>query len=107
MPAYGPYSLVAADFNRDRSIDLAVAQGNNNGTQATSTVAILLGHGDGTFSPAVSLPVIPTAASIMAVDLNGDNILDLFAWPGAAGTSMGTSGFLIGNGWQLSAGGSR
>jgi uncharacterized protein (TIGR03437 family) len=34
----------------------------------------------------------------MAVDFNGDNIQDLFVWQGTFGTSIGRSGFLLGNG---------
>jgi uncharacterized protein (TIGR03437 family) len=89
MPAYGR-SLATGDFNRDGKIDLAVAQADN--------IAVLPAHGDGTFGPAVVYPVSPTSPGIMAVDFNGDNILDLFVLPGALGRSMGMSGFLLGNG---------
>ena len=42
----GPISIVAADFNHDGNLDLAVATGLN------TYISILMGNGDGTFQPA-------------------------------------------------------
>jgi uncharacterized protein (TIGR03437 family) len=82
--------LAAADFNRDGKIDLAVAQ--------TDYIAVLPGHGDGTFGTAMTYAVTPSFPNLLAVDLNGDNIPDLVAAPGQAGLSVGTSGVMLGNG---------
>jgi hypothetical protein len=69
----GPCPIVAADFNGDGIIDLAVA------TFDTNAVYILLGNGDGTFTiPSQSpIPVGPNPFSMTALDYNGDGITDL------------------------------
>ena len=69
----GPCPIVAADFNGDGIIDLAVA------TFDTNAVYILLGNGDGTFTiPSQSpIPVGPNPFSMTARDYNGDGITDL------------------------------
>ena len=70
-----PIRVVAADFNGDGKLDLAVA--NLLGTGFASTVSILLGNGDGTFQPSMDFPVGPTALRIRAGDFTGDGRLDL------------------------------
>jgi uncharacterized protein (TIGR03437 family) len=70
----GPLSIVAADFNGDGKLDLAVA---NQGS--LGNVAILLGHGDGTFAAPVSYNAGQVLISLVATDLNGDGKLDLAA----------------------------
>jgi hypothetical protein len=67
-----PISMVAADFNGDGNLDLAITSKN--------MVTVLLGNGDGTFqySPALTLSVSPVnPVSIAAGDFNGDGIPDL------------------------------
>jgi hypothetical protein len=78
--------MVAADFNLDGNLDLAVAAGNSN------SVSVLLGKGDGTFGPPANFPVATTPYYVATADLNADGIFDLI-----------TSGFsgvtaLLGNG---------
>ncbi len=69
----GPDGIVAGDFNGDGKLDLAVA------ASGISHVDILLGNGDGTFTPAPGSPVTVglAPAAITAADFNGDGKLDL------------------------------
>ncbi len=74
-----PSAVVIADFNNDGANDLAIAnQGSNN-------VSILLNQGSGTFAAARNYCVANSSGactsaspvSLVAIDLNGDNIPDL------------------------------
>jgi type II secretory pathway component GspD/PulD (secretin) len=72
LPAgYLPSCVIAADFNADGHLDLAVTdQGNN-------SVSIFLGNGDGTFQNRVDYPVGNSPVWVSAADFNADGILDL------------------------------
>ncbi|HVN17294.1 MAG TPA: FG-GAP-like repeat-containing protein [Dongiaceae bacterium] len=63
--------VVAGDFNGDGFLDLA--------TVSSSSLLVLLGNGDGTFTPATtqSSVTLLNAASLTTADLNGDGKLDL------------------------------
>jgi hypothetical protein len=68
----GPTSLVAADFNHDGILDLAVAN------SLSDYVTILLGNGDGTFRAGPQEPaLIHPALHILSGDFNGDGKPDL------------------------------
>src|SRR5262245_49909399 len=65
-----PQAVTTADFNRDGSLDLVVAQSN-------ATWSVLLGRGDSSFAPASSFvlggPGVPANVDSVAVgDLNDD-----------------------------------
>jgi len=70
-------AVVAADFNRDGRIDLAVAVQND--TQMLSRVLILPGNGDGTFQKPgkLLLPAGLNIASLAAADFDRDGNKDL------------------------------
>jgi hypothetical protein len=84
-----PRSIAVGDFNGDGKLDLAVAnEGSNN-------LTILLGNGDGTFTPAASSPTTgdePTA--VVVGDFNGDGKLDL----AVASSGSNNLTILLGNG---------
>jgi VCBS repeat protein len=65
-----PMSLAVADLNRDSHPDLAVAN------YLSGSVSVLLGSGDGSFTPQ-ALPTVSAAAAVAAADLDGDHIPDL------------------------------
>ena len=69
-----PVAMVAADFNGDGRTDLAVLGGTG-----SNQLAILLGNGDGTFTPASGSPITlgGNGAGVVAADLNGDGKADL------------------------------
>jgi len=70
-----PIAMLAADFNNDGKLDLAVAN------YGDGTVTLLLGTGDGTFTQPSGPPYAVgrgrTTSSIAAADLNGDGKLDI------------------------------
>jgi hypothetical protein len=73
---FGPPREVAVGHLRgaDAPLDLVTANGDNPGT-----VSVLLGNGDGTFRPAVKIPIAPDAnpQSVVLADFNGDGNLDI------------------------------
>jgi hypothetical protein len=83
-----PLSVVAADFNGDGKLDLAVANFNDN------TVSVLLGNGSGAFPSRVDYATGTGPASVTAADFNGDTRLDLVVVNQAANTVS----ILLGNG---------
>jgi FG-GAP-like repeat/Putative Ig domain len=85
-----PWPIVAADFNGDGNLDLAVANLND------ATLTILLGNGDGTFTPATGSPVAVGGGpdALATADLNSDGKLDLVV----ANQNDGTLTILLGNG---------
>jgi large repetitive protein len=67
-PQNGPSGIVVADFNKDGKPDLAVIMGDG----GFSSVAILLGNGDGTFTTA-AISGTPNSSTVVAVgDFNSD-----------------------------------
>lgn len=92
--------VIAADFNGDGKIDLAVALYNG-------SIAVLLGNGDGTFSAPMMTTSIAAPGQVVAAFVNTDDKLDLVV--GTSGScpeghvcpfaqDLGTYTILIGNG---------
>jgi hypothetical protein len=81
VPASG--GLVAADFNGDQKIDLALPE-------SSGSMVVLQGNGDGTFRTPVSY-FDGNAETLVVADFNGDGHLDVAA--GSSETAM-----LFGNG---------
>ena len=69
-----PQWLAAADMNGDGKLDL-VASSYNDGND--SSVAVLLGNGDGTFGAAASFGATFENQNLSIADLNGDGNLDV------------------------------
>jgi hypothetical protein len=90
-PAYS--TIVAADFNGDGKIDLAVSDDGEVSSTAGG-VAILLGNGDGTFQAAKYFAAGQNPGPLAAADFNGDGKIDL----AAASTYVASVYILNGNG---------
>ena len=72
-----PLCVAVGDFNGDGIPDLAVTN-QNNGYPEPGTVTVLIGRGNGTFTPMAVSPVLGSVPESVAVaDFNGDGILDL------------------------------
>ncbi len=67
----GPQSIAIADFNGDGFQDLAVANAGSN------NVSIVLGHGDGTFSPQTAYGVGGSPIALAVGDFDNDGVQDL------------------------------
>lgn len=66
-----PVQMLAADLNKDGKIDLVIAQ------QSPNEILVLLGNGDGTFRPPITLSLVNTPDAIALGDLNNDGKVDL------------------------------
>jgi len=85
-----PSCFAVGDFNGDGTDDLVVFDSQPTG------ISVLLGNGDGTFKPAVTVASSITAAQVAVADFNGDGKLDLVV---AGGTSSSSDiWILLGNG---------
>ena len=79
-------AVMAADFNRDDDVDLAVLN--------DEEVLILAGNGNGTFGPSVAFDVGPRSLYLTAGDLDEDGNLDL----AVAGAFSKAVAILLGDG---------
>jgi len=84
----GPFAVIAADFNHDGKLDLAVSD------EFDNAVSILLGNGDGTFQPQKKAITPTYPHELAAADFDGDGNLDL----AINGSSNGFLGVMLGNG---------
>jgi hypothetical protein len=67
-----PRSVMAGDFTGDGNLDLAIAD------EGSTTLTILKGKGDGTFTQVTGEPAVPLSSNLVGMaDFNGDGILDL------------------------------
>ena len=85
-----PVGIVTADFNGDGKLDLAIANYYGN------SVTILLGNGDGTFTPATGSPITVgiNPIAVTSADFNSDGKVDLVV----ANQTDNTLTILLGNG---------
>jgi hypothetical protein len=72
-PANGALQVLAADFDRDGHIDLALPEGETGSYPAL----ILPGRGDGGFLASIPTERYPSPASAAAADLDADGAIDL------------------------------
>lgn len=82
--------IVAADFNRDGNLDIAIQT-----NEAAPTVAILLGDGTGKFTEVKKSPIKAKGTPVLVQDFNGDGIPDLLL---AGQSGPASINVLLGNG---------
>jgi hypothetical protein len=80
--------VAAADLNGDHKPDLVFVNLNS------SSVSVLLGNGDGTFSAHVDYPTAASPWAVSIADLNADGRLDL----AVANNKAGSVSVMLGNG---------
>jgi hypothetical protein len=81
------YSVTLGDFNGDGKIDIAVSLQLN----ASGSVGVLLGNGNGTFQQVITSPTGESPTSLVATDFNGDGKLDLAMGSEGSATGAGSS----------------
>lgn len=69
-------SIVAGDFNGDGKLDVAVQTFNCPVSCSESTLALLLGNGNGTFQPATGFATTNLGSYVVSGDFNNDGKLD-------------------------------
>ncbi len=100
-----PVSVAVGDFNHDGNLDIVTADATpianfNPITNTTTytygpgTVSVLLGHGDGTFQPAISYTVGADPVSVAVGEFTHDGDLDIVT----ANQADNTVSVLLGNG---------
>lgn len=72
-----PWGLAVADVNGDGIPDIVVADQGGVVPGTYGDISVLLGKGDGTFSPATTIPLDQYAQDVTIGDWNGDGIPDL------------------------------
>ena len=72
-----PFSVASADFNRDDRRDLAVANRGTTFPLGSSSITVLLGNGDGTFTGPTSFAAGAGARDLAVGDVNRDGNEDL------------------------------
>jgi hypothetical protein len=94
-------AIVAADFNGDGKVDLAVAYTgylDETASEETNEVLVYRGNGNGTFQTPLTYPTVYTPFGLATGDINGDGIPDLVTAETNANGNVGNVGIFLGNG---------
>jgi hypothetical protein len=80
-----PNSIAVGDFNSDGKQDLLVANYGDRSSGGSGNLTVLLGNGDGTFQPPITLTAGPEPFNLALGDLNKDGKLDFAVTDFSAG----------------------
>jgi hypothetical protein len=89
-----PDAVIAADFDADGHLDLAMTTSVYGFPGPAGSLSVLLGMGDGTFASPLNSQTGQNPTSLAAADFTGDGVLDI----AVADNSDGTIALFIGNG---------
>ena len=88
-----PNSIAVGDFNNDGKQDLLVADYGDRSSGGSGNLTVLLGNGDGTFQPPITLTAGPEPFELAVGDFNNDGTLDFAVTDFSAGVYL-----FLGNG---------
>src|SRR5262249_44016356 len=95
----GAAGIVAADFDGDGNVDLAVANSQTGSIREQGLVSVLLGNGDGTFQPhRDSMTGNLSPLDLVVGDFNRDDRFDLAVTTNLLPNGFGSISILLGNG---------
>ena len=96
-----PSAIVVGDFDKDGHLDLAVANQGSSSVPGSSSVSILFGNGDGTFQPAVNIPLTTGTGPISIATANFDNDINNNPDLVTADSTSSSVTLLFGNGTRI------
>ncbi len=87
-PRFTAYGAVAADIDRDRSLDLILPASNTVPYSNQQAIALARNREDGTFRPLEKIPIGSFAEPVLVADMNHDGAPDIVATDSSSGSFL-------------------